>query len=98
MVRVVEVVVVIDKPNGQPLDDEGGKVGAASSPLLLGVFLYQCLVDVLSHEREGLLFKVLRLSSVQLFYYFLSLLVDDVSCLVGCGDVPHSGEGVHVER
>ena len=46
-----------------------------------------------SHKADGLLFQVLRLT-----FDDLSLLIDDLLCLLRSGDSPHAAEGVHVER
>ena len=46
-----------------------------------------------SHKADGLLFQVLRLALDD-----LSLLIDDLFCLLRSGDSPHAAEGVHVER
>ena len=61
LVEVVEIVVVVDQPHRQSLDDEGGQLGALAPPLLLGVALDEALVDVATDEREGLLLEVARL-------------------------------------
>ena len=46
-----------------------------------------------SHKADGLLFQVLRLALDD-----LSLLIDDLFCLLRSGDSPHAAEGVHIER
>jgi len=100
LVLVVEVVVVEDKADGQAFDDEGGEIGALPTPLLLGVFLDQFLVNILTYQHLCLLFEIAGLSNtigLHLGNGLGFLLVDLGLRLLGCGDAPHLVEGVHVE-
>ena len=100
LVGVVEVVVVVDHPDGQSFDDEGGQLGAGSSPLLFGVALDEPFVDVAADEGEGLLFEVAGFAdacAVHGVEGFAPLLVYLGLCLVGCAGAPHLVKGVHVE-
>ena len=100
MVFVVEVVIVEDEADGQAFDDEGGEVGTFPTPLLLGIFLDQFLVDVLTYQHLCLLFEIARFCNaigLHLGNGLGFLLVDLGLCLLGCGDAPHLVEGVHVE-
>ncbi len=100
MVLVVEVVVVEDKADRQALDDEGREIGTLPTPLLLGVFLDQFLVDILTYQHLCLLFEIAGLSNaigLHLGNGLGFLLVDLGLCLLGGGDAPHLVEGVHVK-
>ena len=101
LVEVVEIVVIVDQPHGQSLDDEGGQLGALAPPLLLGVALDEALVDVAADEREGLLLEVARLGGslgAHLGQGLGALLLDLGGGLLGCYHAPHLVERVHVER
>lgn len=100
LVGIVEVIVVEHHPHGQPLDDEGGQLGAGAAPLFLGVALDEPLVDVAADERQGLFFQVARLADTpgSHLYDGLSPLFAELGLgLSGCGDAPHLVKGVHVE-
>lgn len=94
LVRVVEVVVVEREPHRKPPDDERRKLRAFSSPLLLGVLLYERLVDVAPDKRDCLLLKVPRLCCSAFFF----LLLDFCQCLCRGCYAPYLVERVHVER
>lgn len=49
---------------GQALDDEGGKLGAVSPPLLLGIALDELFVNRPADEGEGLLLEIFGFSDV----------------------------------
>lgn len=101
LVEVVEIVVVVDQPHGQSLDDEGGQLGALAPPLLLGVALDEALVDVAADERESLLLEVARLGGslgAHLRQGLGALLLDLGGGLLGSYHAPHLVERVHVER
>ena len=101
LVEVVEIVVVVDQPHRQSLDDEGGQLGALAPPLLLGVALDEALVDVAADERESLLLEVARLGGslgAHLGQGLGALLLDLGCGLLGCYHAPHLVERVHVER
>ena len=98
---VVEVVVVEHEPHGQTLDDERRQLGAFPPPLFLGVAFDESLVDVFSHEQQGLLFEVGGLGLallVEPLEHFAALLLNLAAGFVGCQHAPHLVEGVHVER
>ena len=101
LVGVVEIVVVVDKPHGQSLDDKSRQVNKFPTPLLLGVAFYQSLIDIASHEHQRLFFKVARFAhslSLQFLYYLLSLFLNLCLCLLRSCYAPHLVKGVHIER
>ena len=93
LVQVVKIVVVIGKTYREPADDKRRKIFAVTSPLLLGVALYQLLVNIGSHQADGLLLQVSRLTS-----HCLLLLLNDRLCLCRSADAPHLAEGIHIKR
>lgn len=100
MVLVVEVVVVEDEADGQAFDDDGGEVGTFPTPLLLGIFLDQFLVNIFAYQHLCLLFEIARFCNaigLHLGNGLGFLLVDLGLCILGGGDAPHLVEGVHVE-
>ena len=105
LISVIKIIVVISKAEGKSLDDEGRKFCAGTSPLLLGIALYKLLIDILTCKRECLLFEILcfelfrRLTGLlaKFCHCFSSLLLDDFLSFLRCADIPHAGEGVHVE-
>ena len=101
LVGVVEIVVVVDKPHGQSLNDKSRQVNKFPTPLLLGVAFYQSLIDIASHEHQRLFFKVARFAhtlSLQLLHYLLSLFFYLSLCLLRSCYAPHLVKGVHIER
>ena len=101
LVGVVEIVVVVDKPHGQSLDDKSRQVYKLPTPLLLRVAFYQSLVNIAPHEHQRLLFKVARFAhtlSLQLLHYLLSLFLNLSLCLLRSRYAPHLVKGVHIER
>ena len=101
LVGVIEIVVVIDKPHGQSLNDKSRQVNKLPTPLLLGVAFYQSLIDIASHEHKRLFFKVARFAhtlSLQFLYYLLSLFLNLCLCLLRSCYAPHLVKGVHIER
>ena len=94
LISVVEIIVVKGKPYGKPLDDERGKFGTLSSPLLLRVAFYQLFIDIFSDKRYSLLFEIFGI----LLKAVLLLLVDDLLCFFRSLYSPHLTERVHIER
>lgn len=93
LVAVVEVVVIVGKPAGQPPDDEGRQILAVPAPLLFGVALDKLGVNIGANQAQSLLLQILRIGDVQLRH-----LLGDLGLGLGRGaDAPHPGEGVHVE-
>ena len=80
------------------LDDESGQIGAFPPPLLLGVFLYEFLEDILSDECQSLLLQILRLTSVQCLERLRLLLLNLGLSLLRSPHAPHLVECVHIER
>ena len=94
---VVEVVIVEGETQGQAAYDEGGKLRAGSSPLLLGISLDEPLEDIPAHQQQCLLLQILRLAALQTAAHFGPLLFDACTSLIGSGHTPHPGERVHIE-
>ena len=55
LVFIIEIVVVEHQADRQTFDDECRKFRTFSSPLFFGVSLDQCLVDIFSNEKLGLI-------------------------------------------
>ena len=51
LVGVVEIIIVIDKANGQAFDDERRQLAALAAPLLLSIFLDEFFEDILTDEH-----------------------------------------------
>jgi len=94
LIPVIEIVVVVSKPQRQPLDDERRQVGAASAPLLFGIALNQLFINIGANQRESLFFQVLWFCDVQ----SCNLLCNVFLCFLRCPNVPHLAKGVHIER
>ena len=97
LVTVVEIVVVKDHAHGQPLDDEGRQFAALASPLLFGIFLYQNIENILSHQRKRLFLQVLRFTATQGFNGFFPLFRNLGLSLRRSGYAPQTVKGIHVE-
>ena len=93
LIQGVEIVVVVGKPDRQPLDDEGRQLVAGAAPLLAGVALHQFLIDVGAHQADGLLLQVFGLGDAG----GGPLALDLGLSLGGSHHAPHPVEGVHVE-
>ena len=92
LIGVVEVIVVVSEPYGDPFYDGSGKLRCASSPLLFGVALDKGVVYVCTDQRQGLLLNVLW---GRVLYALGSKLF---SCLVRGNGAPKGVKGVHVKR
>ncbi len=51
LVGVIEIVIVIDKADGQAFDDERRQLATLAAPLLLSIFLDECFEDILTDEH-----------------------------------------------
>ena len=101
LIAVVEVVVVENHANRQPLDDESRQLRTFPSPLLFGVAFDELFVNVVTNQHLCLLFKIARFGcsfALHLGHCFCLLLVQFGKRLVGSGNAPHLIKGVHVER
>ena len=94
LIQGVEIVVVKGQPHRQSLDDERRQLRAGSSPLFLGIALDQFLIDIRSHQADGLFFQILRFRDPGLF----PLLSDALFRFLRRHHAPHLIEGIHVER
>ena len=95
---VVEVVVVIGQAHRKALDDARRQLGAAATPLLLGIALDELLEHVAADQRQRLLLEVLRLALADEVCGLGLLALDDLDSLGRGADAPHLRERVHVER
>ena len=77
----------------QTFNDKRWQIFAVTSPLLLCIALDEFLVDIATDKRDGLLFKILWLTS-NLFALFFNL----CGSLLRRYNSPHLVKGVHVER
>ena len=50
LIAIIKIVVIIDETKRQSLDDECRKIFAVTSPLFLGISLYQLLINICSDE------------------------------------------------
>ena len=93
LVQGIKVIIIEGQPHRQSLDNEGGKLGTGPSPLLLGVALHQLLINVRTHQGNGLLLQILRLGDPGSFARLLDLCLG----LLRGHHTPHLVEGVHIE-
>ncbi|PWC81053.1 hypothetical protein TSH58_00185 [Azospirillum sp. TSH58] len=62
LISIVEVIVIICKPERQPFDDPGRKFSRIFLPLLHRIATDQKVVDSFTNHRQRLLFQVFRLT------------------------------------
>ena len=94
LIQGVKIVVVKGQTDRKTLDDEGWKILALSSPLLLCIALDQLLINIRANQADRLLFQVLRLRDA----CCLALFLDLRRCLLRSHDTPHLVERIHIER
>ena len=93
LVSVIEIIVVIGKPQRQPPDDKSRQIPAVPSPLFLRIPFDQLLIYIPSHQRKRLFFQILGLRNLQIRY----LTCNDILCFPGCGNTPHPAESIHIK-
>ena len=94
LISVIKIIVVINEPARQSLDNKCRELGAFSAPLLLRISFDQLLVNVAADKEESLFLQVLRLRDSGLAALFLN----DILCLLRRENPPHLAECVHIKR
>ena len=94
LIQRIEIVVVKSQTHRQTFDNEGRKIFTVTSPLLLGVALYQFFKNILTHQRDGLFLQIFRFRDPG----SLPLLFNLGRSFFGSHHAPHFIKSVHVKR
>ena len=94
LIGILKIVIIIGVTKRKSLDNKGRKFLTLSSPLLAGIALYQLLVHILSHQRQCLLFQVLRVCDVHTADLLLNLRLR----LCRSPNSPELMECIHIKR
>ena len=73
LISVIKIIVVIDKPEWQPFNNESRQFLTVSAPLLFRVPFDQFLIDIRPGKRQCLFLQILWLRDMQLLYLLLNL-------------------------
>ena len=94
LISIIKVVIIINKPKWQTLNNKCRKFCTLSSPLFLRITFDQSLINISTPKEKCLLLQILRLSDSCLFTLFLN----DILRFLRCTDIPHLAECIHIKR
>ena len=94
LVESIEIIVIESQPHREPLDNESRQLRAGTAPLFFRIPLDELLINIRTHQRNGLLLQILRIRDAR----SLPLLLDLPGCFLRSHYAPHFIERIHIER
>ena len=58
LILIIEIIIIKDKSNRQPINDKCRKLGTFPAPLFFSITFDQSLIDIFSYQCKRLFFKI----------------------------------------